>query len=109
MIKSFKNLLMKDLEPRYMQKVYELDKVMFVPHYLHNSFVGPGYGISTVKIFSEEELVEMGATMTMYPLWAGGTNRSIKQLEKKYGGKESVKKVSNESITEEGSRSKTNN
>ena len=27
MIKSFKNLLMKDLEPRYMQKVYELDKV----------------------------------------------------------------------------------
>ena len=95
MIKSFKSLLIKDLEPRYMQKVYELNGVMIVPHYQYNLFVGPGYGFKTVKTFSEEELIERGAKMTMYPLWAGGKNRSMRDLEKRHGSsKESSKESS---------------
>ena len=87
MIKSFKNLLLKDLEPRYMQKVYELNGVMLVPHYQYDLFVGPGYGIKTVKTFTEEELIERGAKFMMYPLWAGGKNRAKKDLEKKHGNR----------------------
>ena len=106
MIKSFKNLLIKDLEPRYMQKVYELNGVMLVPHYQYNLFVGPGYGFKTVKTFSEEELIERGAKATMYPLWAGGKNRSMRDLEKRHG---SSKESSKESSAEESSGSKANN
>ena len=102
MIKSFKSLLIKDLEPRYMQKVYELNGVMIVPHYQYNLFVGPGYGFKTVKTFSEEELIERGAKMTMYPLWAGGKNRSMRDLEKRHGS-------SKESSEKESSGSKANN
>jgi len=62
---------MKDnREETFMQTVYVLDGVTYVPHYRSPSvFVGPGYPRFTTQRYSAEELRDAGAQKGDLPLW----------------------------------------
>lgn len=69
MIKKLPVLSNSDKEPRTSQQVFVLGNIIFVPHYEHDAYVGPGYGINTIKLFTRDELIKRGAIPQMYPLW----------------------------------------
>jgi len=57
-------------EEIFMQTVYTLGEVMYVPHYRNpHVFVGPGYPLFNKYRYSEEQLVFAGAQRGGFPLW----------------------------------------
>jgi hypothetical protein len=62
-------------EETFMQTVYILGEVTYVPHYRNPSvFVGPGYPVFNKTRYSEEQLVYAGAKRNGFPLWKRGTH-----------------------------------
>lgn len=57
-------------EETFMQTVYILGEVMYVPNYRNpHVYVGPGYPLFNKNRYSEEELVYAGAKRSGFPLW----------------------------------------
>lgn len=55
---------------RYEYKVYRLNNVTYLPHYLNERlYVAPGYSRRTGRIIYERELVEAGAKEGVEFLW----------------------------------------
>jgi len=66
--------MIENKEETFMQAVYILGEVTYVPHYRNPSvFVGPGYPVFNKIRYSEEELVHAGAKRNGYPLWKRST------------------------------------
>ena len=62
---------MKDnKEETFMQTVYVLNGITYVPHYRNPSvFVGPGYPRFTRQRYSDTDLRNAGAQQGSFPLW----------------------------------------
>jgi len=57
-------------EETFMQTVYTLGEVTYVPHYRNTHvYVGPGYPRFTLQRYSVEELLSAGAKQSALPLW----------------------------------------
>ena len=57
-------------EETFMQTVYTLGEVTYVPHYRNPKvFVGPGYPIFNKFRYTEEQMVYAGAVRNAFPLW----------------------------------------
>jgi hypothetical protein len=52
-------------------KVYELRGIIFVPHYVKDCYVAPGYTAENDKLeFTDIELIMRGAVSLTMPLWS---------------------------------------
>lgn len=56
---------------RYEYTVYQWGAITFVPHYRNpTAFVGPGYPEKAPKLWTERELIAVGAKPKQMQLWA---------------------------------------
>jgi hypothetical protein len=67
-----------DSASREFQTVFRFGDVTYVPHYRNSSvFVGPGYPRFTKERFSEEELIQLGASKQKSLLWTRGNHGTV--------------------------------
>jgi hypothetical protein len=66
--------MIENREETFMQTVFILNEVTYVPHYRNPSvFVGPGYPIFNKERYSQEQLVAGGAKRSALALWKRST------------------------------------
>lgn len=54
---------------------YVLNGIMYLPHYVENCYVRPGYGQTHFDTYSEKELTALGAKQVNVGLWPRPNNR----------------------------------
>jgi hypothetical protein len=70
--------MIENREETFMQTVFILNEVTYVPHYRNPSvFVGPGYPIFNKDRYSQEQLVSGGAKRSALALWKRGTYGTV--------------------------------
>lgn len=50
-------------------RCYRIGETLYVPHYTERYWVEPGYGASRKRVFTNVELMCMGAAMEIHLLW----------------------------------------
>ena len=70
----------KDLIERREYVVCIKDNVTFVPHYRNfNVYVGPGYANTNLEVYTQEELISMGAKMEMRSMWSRAATGEVNE------------------------------
>ena len=53
----------------YSYRCYRVGETLYVPHYTERYWVEPGYGRHTKRVFTNMELINMGAKQEIHRLW----------------------------------------
>jgi hypothetical protein len=65
----------------YPYRCYRVDETLYIPHYKERYWVGPGYPLATTRVYTNMELINMGAKQEVHLLWKRNEHTEVRPHE----------------------------